>query len=141
MSSFQRNVRFRKNDPRIHLSTCPFAVYDLCYVIVGGREGRRHCPPTPRRRFKQKRPRNFFIPAKWMTVEIRGGWLAPVPPLLLLPPPLKRSYLTRGGRMTLPDREQASLPSLPYEGARTLSYTYVPPVCELTGLPSLPLLS
>lgn len=117
-------------------------VYDLCYVIVGGHEGRRHCPPTPRRRFKQKRPRaprNFFIPAKWMmTVEVRGGWLAPVPPLLLLPPPpLKRFYLTRGGRITLPD-EGTSLSSRTRERERFHTRIYVCATCVWINSTPLP---
>lgn len=130
------------------------SLHDVCMLTLRngtimrrGPASCQHCPPTPRRRFKQKNGlarHETFIPSKWMmTVEVRGGWLAPVPPLLLLPP-LKRCYLTRGGRMTLgPTGNSHSLPSPPVrrerewertEGGGFCTNTYVPPVCELRGL-------
>lgn len=133
-----------------YISTHP-SLHDVYTLVLRNRTIMRrgaascqHCPPTPRRRFKQKNGlarHETFIPSKWMmTVEVRGGWLAPVPPPL---PPLKRCYLTRGGRMTLgPTGNSHSLPSPSVrsqrervrtdEGGRFC--TYVPPVCELRGL-------
>lgn len=121
------------------------SLHDVCMLTLRngtimrrGPASCQHCPPTPRRRFKNGLARHeTFIPSKWMmTVEVRGGWLAPVPPLLLLPP-LKRCYLTRGGRMTLgPTGNSHSLPSPPVrrervrtDGGGRLLYEYVCATC------------
>lgn len=93
---------------------------------------------------RSRAPRNFY------SIEMdddRGGSRRVARPCSAAAAPLKRCYLTRGGRMTLgPTGNSHSLPSPSVrsqrererEGVRTDGggrfCTYVPPVCELRGL-------
>ena len=89
---------------------------------------------------RSRAPRNFY------SIEMdddRGGSRRMARPCSAAAAPLKRCYLTRGGRMTLgPTGNSHSLPSPSVRSQRERERTdeggrfctYVPPVCELRGL-------